>query len=118
MACLVMYFTNIGSDSSKDQININSIAVLPFEDFSVMQDNQHFTDGLPDAIINQLSQIKQLKVISRYSSFTYRGNYNAAEIGQALQVETLLDGTVQIIGEQVRIIVRIFSTANGQQLWS
>lgn len=118
MACLVMYFTNIGSDSSKDQININSIAVLPFEDLSVTQDNQHFTDGLPDAIINQLSQIKQLKVISRYSSFTYRGNYNAAEIGQALQVDTLLDGTVQIIGEQVRIIVRIFSTANGQQLWS
>jgi len=118
MACLVMYFTNIGSDSSTDQININSIAVLPFEDLSVTQDNQHFTDGLPDAIINQLSQIKQLKVISRYSSFTYRGNYNAAEIGQALQVDTLLDGTVQIIGEQVRIIVRIFSTVNGQQLWS
>lgn len=118
MVCLVMYFTNIGSDSSKDQININSIAVLPFEDLSVTQDNQHFTDGLPDAIINQLSQIKQLKVISRYSSFTYRGNYNAAEIGQALQVDTLLDGTVQIIGEQVRIIVRIFSTVDGQQLWS
>ena len=118
MACLVMYFTNIGSDSSTDQININSIAVLPFEDLSVTQDNQHFTDGLPDAIINQLSQIKQLKVISRYSSFTYRGNYNAAEIGKALQVDTLLDGTVQIIGEHVRIIVRIFSTVNGQQLWS
>lgn len=118
VACLIMYFHNIDLDSPKDQININSIAVLPFEDLSAARDNQHFTDGLPDAIINQLSQIKRLKVISRYSSFTYRGNYNAADIGQALQVETLLDGSVQVIGERVRIIVRIFSTENGQQLWS
>lgn len=118
VASLFIYLNNIEHDSSKEQISINSIAVLPFEDLSTTQDNQHFTDGLPDAIINQLSQIKQLKVISRYSSFTYRGNYNAAEIGQALQVDTLLDGTVLIIGKQVRIIVRIFSTDNGQQLWS
>ena len=115
---LIISFSANDKGSPTEQINIHSIAVLPFEDLSVTQDNQHFTDGLPDAIINQLSQIKQLKVISRHSSFTYRGNYNAAEIGQALQVDTLLDGSVQIMGEQVRINVRIFSTENGQQLWS
>lgn len=118
LTSFIVYFNAAGKRSTTDRININSIAVLPFEDLSVTQDNQHFTDGLPDAIINQLSQIKQLKVISRYSSFTYRGNYNAAEIGQALEVDTLLDGSVQTLGERVRINVRIFSTANGQQLWS
>jgi len=115
---LVMYFINTEEGSSANQININSIAVLPFDDLSSTQDNQYFTDGLSDAIINQLSQIKQLKVISRYSSFTYRGKYNVSEIGQALQVDTLLDGSVQKMGEQFRINVRIFSTRNGQQLWS
>lgn len=116
--CLAMYFSLTDEDTPANQISINSIAVLPFEDLSSKQDNQYFTDGLSDAIINQLSQIKQLKVISRYSSFTYRGKYNATEIGQALQVDTLLDGSVQKMGEQIRINVRIFSTKNGQQLWS
>lgn len=115
---LAMYFINTDEDSLTNRININSIAVLPFDDLSSSQDNQHFTDGLSDAIIDQLSQIKSLKVISRYSSFTYREKYNATEIGQALQVDTLLDGSVQTMGEQVRINVRIFSTKNGQQLWS
>jgi TolB-like protein len=118
MACLAIYFLLSEEDSTANQININSIAVLPFDDLSSTQNNQHFTDGLSDAIINQLSQIKQLKVISRLSSFNYRGNYNAIDIGQALQVDTLLDGSVQTIGEKVRINVRIFSTKNGQQLWS
>jgi len=113
-----LYLINIDEGSSTNPISINSIAVLPFDDLSAKQDNQHFSDGLSDAIINQLSQIKQLKVISRLSSFTYRGKYNATEIGQTLQVDSLLDGSVQTMGEKVRINVRIFSTENGQQLWS
>ena len=114
----LLYFIVSEKVSPSEQLNIHSIAVLPFEDLSITQGNQHFTDGLPDAIINQLSQVKQLKVISRYSSFTYRGNYNANEIGRELQVDTLLDGSVQTLGEKVRINVRIFSTEDGQQLWS
>jgi TolB-like protein/DNA-binding winged helix-turn-helix (wHTH) protein len=113
-----IYFTLKDKVVPSNQIKINSIAVLPFDDLSPNQDNQHFTDGLSDAIINELSQLKQLKVISRYSSFTYRGKYSAAKIGQALQVDTLLDGSVQTMGKQVRTNVRIFSTKNGQQLWS
>lgn len=115
---LAMYFINTNEDSLANRININSIAVLPFDDLSSTQDNQHFTDGLSDAIINQLSQIQQLKVISRYSSFTFRGKYNATEIGQSLKVDALLDGSVQTMGDQVRINVRIFRTSDSQQLWS
>jgi len=115
---LLLYFIISDEDSPSNPLDINSIAVLPFDDLSLEQDNQHLTNGLSDVIINQLSQIKSLKVISRYSSFIYQGKYNATEIGEALQVENLLDGSVQKIGEQVRINVRIFNTNDGQQLWS
>ncbi|MCO7224912.1 winged helix-turn-helix domain-containing protein [Pleionea sp. CnH1-48] len=115
---LSLYFVVRDKSSPSASLNINSIAVLPFDDLSVQQDHQYFSDGLSDAIINQLSQIPSLKVISRYSSFTYRGQYNATDIGQELKVAALLDGSVQKVGEQIRINVRIFSTEDGQQLWS
>lgn len=118
VAGLLLFFTNSDEQAPLNPLSINSIAVLPFDDLSEGKDNQYFADGVSDAIINQLSQIKSLKVISRYSSFTYRGEYNATQIGQALQVDTLLDGSVQKSGDQLRINVRIFSTKNGQQLWS
>ncbi|TRY33755.1 winged helix-turn-helix domain-containing protein [Aliiglaciecola sp. M165] len=117
-AGLLLFFTNSDEPEPSNPLSINSIAVLPFDDLSEGKDNQYFADGVSDAIINQLSQIKSLKVISRYSSFTYRGEYNATQIGQALQVDTLLDGSLQKSGDQLRINVRIFNTKNGQQLWS
>lgn len=118
LIALTLFIILPRQDEPSKPINISSIAVLPFDDLSSAKDKQHLTDGMSDAIINQLSQITSLKVISRYSSFTYRGEYNATEIGDALKVDTLLDGSVQTMGEQVRINVRIFSTENGQQLWS
>lgn len=99
-------------------LNIQSIAVLPFDDLSSVSDNKYFTDGLSDSIIHQLSQINSLKVISRNSSFAYRDEYRAVEIGKALGVDTLLDGSVQKVENRVRINVRIFSTVDGAQLWS
>ncbi|WND03840.1 winged helix-turn-helix domain-containing protein [Temperatibacter marinus] len=118
VASLAVYFINFDDGTATETLPIHSIAVLPFKNHSSAQDNLHFTDGLSDAIINQLSQNNHLKVISRYSSFTYRGKYNAIDIGKALQVDTLLDGSVQTMGKQVRINVRIVSTKDGQQLWS
>ncbi|WP_171044346.1 winged helix-turn-helix domain-containing protein [Pseudoalteromonas citrea] len=112
------YFAQPVEESITAKLNIDSVAVLPFDDLSPNQNNQYFADGLSDAIINQLSQIKSLKVISRYSSFTYREKYNATAIGDALQVEALLDGSVQRLNEQTRITVRVISTQNGQLLWS
>ncbi|BDX08138.1 winged helix-turn-helix domain-containing protein [Planctobacterium marinum] len=109
----------VSSDNKPEQIiAIDSIAVLPFKDLSAAQNNHFFTDGLSDAIINQLSQTKSLKVISRYSSFNFRGNRDPFTIGNALKVEALLDGSVQESEGQIRINVRIFSTFDGRQLWS
>lgn len=125
LACLlvavigfVLYLAPPNNETVAPQLNINSIAVLPFDDRSPEQGNQYLADGLPDAIINQLSQVKSLKVISRYSSFNYRGQYDAIETGQALKVEALIDGSLQRIGEQVRINVSVVSTTDGLQLWS
>lgn len=115
---LVLYYILPIENSPTQKLDINSIAVLPFDDLSSEKENQYLTDGLSDTIINQLAQIKSLKVISRYSSFTYRGEYDVKDIGAALNVDTLLDGSVQKINDQYRINVRIFSTDNGEQLWS
>ena len=118
LAGMIWYFIPLKPPPPSGQLKISSIAVLPFDDLGSEEVNQYITDGLSDAIINQLSQNKYLKVISRYSSFNYRGEYRASEIGKALDVEVLLDGSVQIVDEKVRVNVRIFSTDNGQQLWS
>lgn len=118
LAGMTWYFIALEDPPPAGQLPISSIAVLPFDDLGSEKENQYITDGLSDAIINQLSQNKSLKVISRYSSFNYRGEYRPAEIGKALDVEVLLDGSVQIVGEKVRVNIRIFSTDNGQQLWS
>ncbi len=115
---VVGYFIAGDKKIVNEQINTRSIAVLPFDDLSSAQDKQYFSEGLSEAIINQLSALKPLKVISQFSSFTYQGNYNAIDVGKALKVDTLLDGSVQAMGEHVRINVRIVSTQNGQQLWS
>lgn len=97
---------------------ISSIAVLPFEDLNENKDNIYLTEGLSDAIINQLSQSKPLKVISRDSSFNFRGNKDPSIIGNALKVEALLDGSVQQSAGQVRVNVRIISTFDGRLLWA
>jgi len=97
---------------------ISSIAVLPFEDLNNQEDTIYFTEGLSDAIINQLSQAKPLKVISRDSSFNFRENRDPSIIGNALKVEALLDGSVQQSEEHVRVNVRIISTFDGHLLWA
>ncbi|NMP31119.1 hypothetical protein HII17_06030 [Thalassotalea sp. M1531] len=97
---------------------IRSIAVVPFEDLSEKKDSIYFIEGLSDAIINQLSQSKPLKVISRDSSFNFKGNKDPHIIGNSLKVEAILDGSVQQLAEHVRINVQIISTFDGRLLWA
>ncbi|KID55127.1 hypothetical protein JF50_25330 [Pseudoalteromonas luteoviolacea] len=101
-----------------EQVRIGSIAVLPFADLSPQQDSQYFAAGLSDGIISQLSQIKSLKVISRDSSFIYQNSDHVTEVGRALQVESVLHGSIQKLGEQIRVQIRIVNAKSGQLLWS
>jgi len=98
---------------------IRSIAVLPFADLSAERDQEHFSDGVAEEILNALSKVGGLHVPARTSCFAFRGaNVDAREIGKRLGVETLLDGSIRKAGKRVRISVQLIDANNGYQLWS
>src|SRR6201981_2240807 len=96
-----------------------SIAVLPFENLSDEKENTYFADGIQDDVLTNLSKIGDLKVISRTSVMPYRGKAsNVREIGKALGVGTLLEGSVRRIGNRVRVNVQLINTENDQHIWA
>jgi TolB-like protein/Tfp pilus assembly protein PilF len=97
----------------------NSIAVLPFENFSSSEKYAYFSDGLSDTILHRLAQLNDLTVIARNSSFTYKGkNVDIRKVGEELNVATVLEGSVQRQGDQLRVIAQLIETGNGTHLWS
>ena len=98
---------------------VASIAVLPFANRSANPDDEYFSDGLADELLNVLSKIKGLRVIARSSAFAFKGKpASAAEIGRALEVATLLEGSVRKAGGRVRISVQLVNVADSSHLWS
>ena len=97
-----------------------SIAVLPFQNLSDEKDNAYFADGMQDDILTNLSKIGDLKVISRMSVMSYRGDgaRNAREIGKALGVGALLEGSVRRIGNRVRVNVQLINANNDEHIWA
>ena len=96
-----------------------SIAVLPFTNMSQADDDEYFSDGLTEEIINALTQISGLKVIARSSSFAFRGrNDDIRKIAQALGVTNVLDGTIRRAGNRFRITAQLIHAADGTHLWS
>jgi serine/threonine protein kinase/Tfp pilus assembly protein PilF len=96
-----------------------SVAVLPFANMSADADNEYFTDGMAEEIINALSKIQSLRVASRTSSFAFKGkNEDIGEIGRKLKVSTVLEGSVRKIGSKIRVNAQLVNVADGYQLWS
>jgi TolB-like protein/Flp pilus assembly protein TadD len=97
-----------------------SIAVLPFQNLSDEKENAYFADGMQDDILTNLSKIGDLKVISRMSVMSYQGDgiRNAREIGKALGVGTLLEGSVRRIGNRIRLSVQLINTNNDEHIWA
>ncbi len=96
-----------------------SIAVLPFENLSDERENAYFADGIQDDVLTNLSKIGDLKVISRTSVMSYRGKAsNVREIGKALGVATVLEGSVRRIGNRVRVNVQLINASNDEHLWA
>lgn len=96
-----------------------SIAVLPFENFSDDKENAFFADGIQDDILTNLSKIGDLKVISRTSVMSYRGKEKSVrEIGQALGVSAILEGSVRKSGNRVRVNVQLINAVNDEHIWS
>jgi len=97
-----------------------SIAVLPFQNLSDEKENAYFADGMQDDILTNLAKIGDLKVISRLSVMSYRGDAvrNAREIGKALGVATLLEGSVRRVGNRVRVSVQLINANNDEHIWA
>src|SRR5213592_2568532 len=97
-----------------------SIAVLPFQNLSNEKENAYFADGIQDDILTNLSKIGDLKVISRMSVMSYRGDgvRNAREIGKALGVGSLLEGSVRRVGNRVRVSVQLINADNDEHIWA
>ncbi|HEX7878724.1 MAG TPA: serine/threonine-protein kinase, partial [Candidatus Eisenbacteria bacterium] len=96
-----------------------SIAILPFTNLSRAEDDEYFSDGLADELLNMLARIRGLRVAARSSSFAFKGrNATVAEVGQALGVATVLEGSVRKSGDRARISVQLVKVADGFHLWS
>jgi len=97
----------------------HSIAVLPFEDLSPTKDHEYLCDGIAETLINSLNKIEDLWVPARSSSFSFKGkNFSSRQIGQQLGVDNLLEASVQVIGDRLRITPKIINVDDGSQVWS
>ncbi len=107
-------FESGGSGAAYD-----SIAVLPFVNMSGNPDNEYFSDGLAEELLNALSGIEELKVAARTSAFAFKGrDADVREIGRALDVETVLEGSVRRAGDRVRITAQLIDASDGYHIWS
>ena len=96
-----------------------SIAVLPFVNRSSSAEDEYFSDGLADELLNVLAKIRGLRVAARTSSFQFKGkNDDIAVIGRKLNVATVLEGSVRKAGSRMRIAVQLVNVADGYHLWS
>ena len=96
-----------------------SVAVLPFTNLSESRENEYFSDGLADEIINALTRIPGLRVTARTSSFAFRGReQDVREIGTSLGAGALLEGSVQRFGNHIRVSTQLVSAKDGYHLWS
>jgi TolB-like protein len=96
-----------------------SIAVLPFVNMSSDPEQEYFSDGLAEELLNQLAHLSNLRVIGRTSSFAFKGkNQDLRAIGQALGVDHILEGSVRKAGNRVRITAQLIDPATGSHLWS
>jgi TolB-like protein/DNA-binding winged helix-turn-helix (wHTH) protein/Flp pilus assembly protein TadD len=98
---------------------IRSLAVLPLQNLSADREQEYFSDGLTDALITDLAQIRSLEVISRTSSMQYKGTKKSmAEVARELKVDGVVEGTVQRSGDRVRITAQLIDATNDRHLWA
>ncbi len=113
------YHTAVGASAVVREVEQPSIGVLPFANMSADPDNEYFSDGITEEILNALTRIPSLKVASRTSSFALKGkSLDISEIGQRLNVKTVLEGSVRRAGSRVRITAQLINATDGYHLWS
>ncbi len=99
--------------------NANAVAVLPFANLSGAEDSEYLAEGLAEELINVLSKIKGIRVVARTSAFAFKGQQvGVAEIGRILRARSILDGSVRMAGDRVRVAVQLINVEDGYNLWS
>jgi len=97
----------------------NRLAVLPFVNMSADPENEYFSDGITEELLNALTKVNGLQVTSRTSAFAFKGrNTDIREIGTQLNVDRVLEGSVRKAGNHVRITVQLINAADGYHIWS
>jgi len=113
------YFRPVISPTETQLPDIPSIAVLPFINLGGDSDNEYFSDGITEDIINNLARIKDLRVISRTSSFYFKNkDLDLRSIGEKLEVENVLEGSVRVSGNRLKISAQLIKVADDSHLWA
>jgi len=108
-----------GSPGRAAEPAAKSIAVLPLANMSADPENEYFSDGMTEEIINALAKVSGLQVASRTSSFAFKGKeVEIRQVGEKLGVTSVLEGSVRKIGNRIRLNVQLVNVSNGYQLWS
>ncbi len=106
-------------DGPPTDIEANSIAVLPFVNISSDPEQEYFADGFCDDIITELARFKDLFVISRNASFTYKGKHvDIRQVGREMKVAYCLEGSVRKLGHKIRIVAQLIQTQSGDHVWA
>ena len=116
---MITNITDLPVENKMKTISQNSIAVLPFTNMSSDPEQEYFSDGISEEIINMLAQVPGLKVAGRTSSFSFKGkNQDLRVIGEQLSVNHILEGSVRKSGNKLRITAQLIKVADGYHLYS
>ena len=119
MLALVGWWTEIGDRRAPGRPEIRSLVVLPLANFTGDDGQEHLADGMTEALIAALARTPDLKVISRTSAMRYKeARLGVPEIGRELQVDAVVEGSVQSSGDQVRVTVQLIDVATDHHLWA
>ena len=118
-AALVWFFRSEIAELLPLEPPEKSIAVLPFVDLSQAKDQEYFCDGISEEILDSLAKVEGLHVLGRTSSFSLKGtNTDAREVGKKLNVENVLEGSLQREGNRIRVTAELINARNGFHVWS
>ncbi len=119
LAAVVMWLTRSPTPDAPGAEAAASIAVLPFADMSAGQDQQYFSDGISEEVLNVLAQVKDLRVAGRTSSFAFKGqNKDLRQIGEILGVGYIVEGSIRKSGNKVRVTAQLIQAKDGYHQWS
>ena len=119
IALIIVFLGLFSARQVGEDFDTASVAVLPFVNMSKDADNEYFSDGLTETLLHMLAQLPDLKVAARTSSFAFKGrNLSVREIAAALGVAYILEGSVQRVGDRVRVTAQFVRASDESHVWS